>query len=536
MATSGADRAAEAFASELARWRLDRGMSKKQLAGLMGFDPSYVSHIEGRRHRPTEDFARRAEAVLATAGALWQRFQEYEEARHGRSAALIARDSPMPPQWLPPGTGLVVEHEEALLTYRDGQYVTTVRRSLYNAGVDPVSRYLIRVAVDRFPGDPQRSNRHHREHPLELAELELQASCGDGSAYERMHWRVKQDRDAFKEIWLLFENEDGRFPLYPGERTAVTYSYRVGEGKWGSWFQRAVRLPTRRMTVRIDLPQALDPQVWGVETSMSAEETPLRTLIEKQMEGDRAIFTWTTDNPSLNARFRLQWRFRAVSSAPPALHLPTGVEGRPLAPRLASVGVVQWPPPGQREPTAGQLRATANGGHPLRTRARRLELPDEEEQARLIVADLTVALEEIGRLHPFNKGMGLAAPQLGVDAAAAVIRQPGRGEPFVLLNPVIVEESREADEQPEGCLSYFDFRGWVRRPLRIVIEHQRFDGGRVVSTFERGLARLVGHEVDHLAGRLYVDRMPLDSPLIPLADYSSGPWVYDQQPLEQRAW
>jgi len=521
----------------------------------MGFDPSYVSHIEGRRHRPTEDFARRAEAVLGTAGALWQRFQDYEEARHGRSAALIARDSPIPPQWLPPGTGLVVEHEEALLSYRDGAYVTTVRRSLYNAGVDPVSRYLIRVAVDRFPGDPQRSNRHHREHPLELDELALQAACGDGSAYERMHWRVKQDRDAFKEIWLLFENEDGRFPLYPGERTAVTYSYRVGEEKWGTWFQRAVRLPTRRLTVRIDLPHALDPQVWGVETSMSAEETPLRTLIEKQMDGDRAIFTWTTDNPSLNARFRLQWRFRTVSSAPPAMHLGPAADG-PLAPRLASIGVVQWPAPvtarsgvsredvgpahqapaARREPTAGQLRAAGNGRHPLRSRARRLDLPAEDEQARLIVADLMVALEEIARLHPFNKGMGLAAPQLGVDAAAAVVRPPGRGEPFVLLNPVIVEESPEEDEQPEGCLSYFDYRGWVRRPLRIQIEHQRFDGGRVVSTFERGLARLVGHEVDHLAGRLYVDRMLPDAPLIPLPDYSSGPWVYDQQPLEQRAW
>jgi peptide deformylase len=528
MATSGADRAAEAFASELARWRIDRGMSKKQLAALMGFDPSYVSHIEGRRHRPTEDFARRAEAVLGTAGALWQRFQDYEEARHGRTAALIARDSPMPPQWLPPGTGLVVEHEEALLSYRDGAYVTTVRRSLYNAGVDPVSRYLIRVAVDRFPGDPERSNRHHREHPLTLEELELQAACGDGSAFERMHWRVKQDRDAFKEIWLLFENQDGRFPLYPGERTAVTYSYRVGEEKWGSWFQRAVRLPTRRMTVRIDLPVSFDPQVWGVETSMSAEETPLRTLIERQTEADRAIFTWTTDNPSLNARFRLQWRFRAVSSAPPAIQAVADEEAdeRRLAPRLAAVGVVQWPAPATREPTARQLRDAGESDHPLRSQARRLVLPAEEEQARRIVAELMQTLEEIARLHPFNKGMGLAAPQLGVDAAAAVVRPPGRGEPFVLLNPVVVSESAHSDEQPEGCLSYFDYRGWVRRPLYIEIEHQRFDGGRVVSTFERGLARLVGHEVDHLAGRLYVDRMTPDAALTPLADYSSGPWIY----------
>src|SRR5262245_27763021 len=105
MTTSGVDRAAEAFAVELTRWRLERGLSKNQLASLMGFDPSYVSHIEGRRHRPTEDFARRAETVLAAAGSIWQRFQEYEEVRHGRiGAALIGREpAPMFAQWLPPG-------------------------------------------------------------------------------------------------------------------------------------------------------------------------------------------------------------------------------------------------------------------------------------------------------------------------------------------------------------------------------------------------------------------------------------------------
>jgi peptide deformylase len=525
MTTSGVDRAAEAFAMELARWRMERGMSKKQLAGLMGFDPSYVSHIEGRRHRPTEDFARRAETVLAANGVIWQRFQEYDEARHGRfGTTLIGREIPVPLQWLPPGTGLVVEHEEALLAYRDGDYVATIRRSLYNAGTEPVSRYLIRVAVDRYPGDPARSNRHHRDHPLTLDELELRAACGDGSGGERMHWRVKQDRDAFKEIWLMFENEEGRFPLYPGERTAVTYTYRVGEEKWGAWFQRAVRLPTRRMTVRVDLPSVLDPQVWGIETSMSAEETPLRTLIEKDTSGDRTVFTWATENPSLNARFRLQWRFRAVASAPPAAY--AHADEVALATRLASVGVLQWPVPKQRRPTAAQLRAAGTSAHPLRVRARHLELPGEEDQARQIVLELMQALDEIARMHPFSKGMGLAAPQLGLDVSAAVVRPPGRSDPFVLLNPTVIRTSAHADEQPEGCLSYFDFRGKVPRPLRIEVEHRRYDGGRVVSTFERSLARLVGHEVDHLSGVLYVDRMADDAPLTPLDEYDSGPWTY----------
>src|SRR5437667_7324031 len=90
------ERAMEAFVAELVRWRSDRGLSKKQLANEMGFDPSYVSHIEGRRHRPTEDFAKRAEAVLRTGGAIWRRYQEYDEVRHSR---VPGRDPPVPEQW-----------------------------------------------------------------------------------------------------------------------------------------------------------------------------------------------------------------------------------------------------------------------------------------------------------------------------------------------------------------------------------------------------------------------------------------------------
>src|SRR5690348_15834946 len=97
MSTSPLDKAADAFANELAQWRAERRLSKKQLAAEMGFDPSYVSHVEGRRHRPTEDFAKRAEAVLDAGGAIWQRFSEYDELRRTpRPAPALARDSPAP--------------------------------------------------------------------------------------------------------------------------------------------------------------------------------------------------------------------------------------------------------------------------------------------------------------------------------------------------------------------------------------------------------------------------------------------------------
>ncbi len=76
---------------------------------------------------------------------------------------------------------------------------------------------------------------------------------------EPMTWRVMHDRDAFKKVWLLFENADGRFPLYPGETAWIEYVYTVSADKWGPWWQRAVRLPTRRMSLSLDFPAELGP-------------------------------------------------------------------------------------------------------------------------------------------------------------------------------------------------------------------------------------------------------------------------------------
>jgi peptide deformylase len=510
MTTSPVERAADQFVTALAHWRVERGMSKKQLAARMGFDPSYVSHVEGRRHKPTEDFARRAEAVLGAGGVIWQRFQEYDELRHARGTTLH-RDPPVPTQWLPPGTGLIVEQEIAELAYVDGVYRCRVRRNLYNAGAEPVTRYLVKIAVDRYPHDPSGSNRHHREHPLKFEEMALEAKAGEGDASEPMQWRVKLDRDAAKEVWLLFANERGQFPLYPGQRTTISYAYSVGAEKWGQWFQRAVRLPTRRLTVRLDFPAGFDPQVWGVETSLAAE-VPVRTPLERHQEDDRAIFEWSTDSPLLNARYRLEWRFRGPGAPSYAEFAPAEHNGhRRASKQMRGIGIVQ------------------RGADLLRQRAQHFQLPREEPAAREAVSALLMSLSRLEELHDFSKGVGLSAPQIGRSVAAAVVRPADRdADPVVLLNPRVVGESSDRDEQYEGCLSFFDYRGLVKRPLRIEVEHARFDGARVITSFERAMARLVAHEIDHLEGRLYVDRMNAESNLVPVANYhqTGRPWDY----------
>jgi len=508
MTTAPQDRAAEAFAAELARWRTERRLSKKQLANEMGFDPSYVSHVEGRRHRPTEDFARRAEAVLQADGEIWARYTEYEELRRGPRAGQPGTGPAVSEQWLPPGTGLVVEQETATLIYLDGVYRCTVSRGLYNAGPEPVIRYPVRIAVDRYPAEPERSNRYYREHPLTWEELAVTATFGADPA-EPMRLRPIYDRDSFKEIWLLFENDQGRFPLYRGQRTTISYTYQVSEDKWGQWFQRAVRLPTRRLSVQLDFPASREPMVWGVQTSLTAESA-LRTPVERTPAGDRVRFVWSTEHPPMHTRYRLEWRFRSPVPGQREPDRPVAGTAR-ASERKTSVGIVQRGDDRRRQP------------------ARSFDLPADEAHAHEVVGSLRAALDRIGELYPFGKGMGLAAPQLGLSWAAALVQPPDdEDEMVVLLNPRVVGSSSETDEQYEGCLSFFDVRGLVRRPLRLLVEHESYGGSRVITAFARGMARLVGHEIDHLEGKLYTDRMTPGTTLVPLEEYRGigAPWRY----------
>ena len=119
----------------------------------------------------------------------------------------------------------------------------------------------------------------------------------------------------------------------------------------------------------------------------------------------------------------------------------------------------------------------------------------------------------------FGKGNGLAAPQIGVSRAAAVVELPDE-PPLVLYNPRIVDASDETDEQYEGCLSFFDVRGIVERPLHIDVEHQTLGGELRLISSQRAAARLWAHEIDHLAGKLYVDRMRDRGELVPYDRYT----------------
>jgi peptide deformylase len=106
-------------------------------------------------------------------------------------------------------------------------------------------------------------------------------------------------------------------------------------------------------------------------------------------------------------------------------------------------------------------------------------------------------------------GVGLAAPQLGVSARVAVVNvtpaAPG-SKLHVLVNPRLVErDGLESDS--EGCLSIPGLAEKVDRPLRVKVAAQDIDGRPFETVAEGFLARVFCHEIDHLDGILFIDRL-----------------------------
>lgn len=163
----------------------------------------------------------------------------------------------------------------------------------------------------------------------------------------------------------------------------------------------------------------------------------------------------------------------------------------------------------------------------LREVCRDFDLPKETADATALRDRLIAVAGEAMKLHTFTKGIGVAAPQIGVPRSASILVFPD-AEPLFLLNPRIVSQTDDHDEQFEGCLSFFDVRGMVPRSLGIEVEHSSLEGERVTTTYWHGMARLIAHEIDHLRGILYLDRMRPDVEPIPVSQYrgTGAPWTY----------
>lgn len=108
-------------------------------------------------------------------------------------------------------------------------------------------------------------------------------------------------------------------------------------------------------------------------------------------------------------------------------------------------------------------------------------------------------------MHKYD-GLGLAGPQIGVLKRIVVIDLYEDGTQFVLINPVIVKQKGEQIVD-EGCLSFPEQFGKVRRPKEVTVEALDLNGKKIKLVGRDLLAQALCHEIDHLNGEVFIDKV-----------------------------
>jgi peptide deformylase len=142
-------------------------------------------------------------------------------------------------------------------------------------------------------------------------------------------------------------------------------------------------------------------------------------------------------------------------------------------------------------------------------RLRSVSLPVEDPTApeiQQLIRDLADTLAHWRAATGY--GRGIAAPQLGVLQRVIFLELPG-AEPWALINPEIVERSREKIIVWDACLSFLSIFMQVERHRQITIRYQTLQGETLEfhAGDDRNLSELLQHEIDHLDGILAIDRV-----------------------------
>ena len=133
----------------------------------------------------------------------------------------------------------------------------------------------------------------------------------------------------------------------------------------------------------------------------------------------------------------------------------------------------------------------------LKKRAKEIDIIDEK------IRELAEDMMET--MHKWD-GVGLAGPQVGVLKRIIVIDLYEEGTQFILINPVIIKE-KGVQEVDEGCLSFPNKFGKVDRPKEVVVEALDIDGKKVKLKAEDFLAQVLSHEIDHLNGIVFTEKV-----------------------------
>lgn len=130
------------------------------------------------------------------------------------------------------------------------------------------------------------------------------------------------------------------------------------------------------------------------------------------------------------------------------------------------------------------------------------QLRVDNDEVTVFDVGLKETCQELLKIMYSSDGIGLAAPQVGINKRIMVFNEDGDDKKteneMILINPKIISKSESTDVREEGCLSFPMIYGKVVRSLNIDVEYQNISGEKLTKTFEGMSARIFQHEYDHL--------------------------------------
>lgn len=133
-------------------------------------------------------------------------------------------------------------------------------------------------------------------------------------------------------------------------------------------------------------------------------------------------------------------------------------------------------------------------------------LTQQTKPVTVITDEIVQLLDDLYETMLAHDGVGLSAPQIGKNLQLAVIQLEEQEPLFELINPEIIERKGE-DVDVEGCLSLPDIYGTVKRAQEVTVRYFDRSGEEVEIEAYGYLARVFQHEIDHLQGEIFVDKI-----------------------------
>jgi peptide deformylase len=135
-------------------------------------------------------------------------------------------------------------------------------------------------------------------------------------------------------------------------------------------------------------------------------------------------------------------------------------------------------------------------------------LRKQAEEVAGIDEPTSALIKDMFKIMDEEDGIGLAAPQIGISRRIIVISTEEKNfNRLALINPVVQHVSKSTEVMEEGCLSLPGVRADVARPVEALVVGMTKSGRMVEISAKNLLARVLLHEIDHLNGMLFIDRI-----------------------------